>query len=78
MIDWTLRHDGYFTTYMHPWEFYNLNEHPEWKIQGIIRMNCGSELQRRFDLLIKHLKGNGADFVTYSQFVRNRYPNVIE
>jgi hypothetical protein len=29
-----LRHDGYFTTYFHPWEFYELGEHPE--------MNMGS------------------------------------
>ena len=29
MIRRTLKHDGYFTTYMHPWEFYPLKEHPE-------------------------------------------------
>ncbi len=68
MIRRTLRHDGYFTTYMHPWEFYNLKGHPEWKIQGIIKMNCGDELLHRLDRLIKMLKQTGAEFTTYTQF----------
>ena len=68
MIKRTLKHDGYFNTYMHPWEFYQLDEHPEWKVQGIIRMNCGKELQNRLDLLIKYLKTTGIPFGTYRQF----------
>ncbi len=68
MIRLTLKHDGYFTTYMHPWEFYRLKEHPEWKLQGIIRMNSGDELLGRLDKLIKMLKTTGAEFVTYTPF----------
>lgn len=68
LIKRTLKHDGYFNTYMHPWEFYQLNEHPEWKVQGIIRMNCGKKLQQRLDLLIKELKKTGIPFDTYKNF----------
>ena len=68
LIKRTLKHDGYFNTYMHPWEFYQLNEHPEWKVQGIIRMNCGKKLQQRLDLLIKELKKKGIPFDTYKNF----------
>ena len=68
LIKWTLRHDGYFNTYMHPWEFYQLEDHPEWKIQSIIRMNSGDKLQRRLDLLIKELKKTNIPFGTYVQY----------
>lgn len=72
MIRRTLRHDGYFTTYMHPWEFYQLKGHPEWKVQGIIKMNCGDELLCRLDRLIKMLKQTGAEFTTYTPFARQK------
>ena len=68
LIKRTLKHDGYFNTYMHPWEFFQLTEHPEWKVQGIIRMNCGQKLKKRLDLLIKELKKTGVPFVTYKDF----------
>lgn len=68
MIRRTLKRDGYFNTYMHPWEFFQLDKHPEWKAQGIIRMNCGEKLQRRLDLLIKNLKATKIPFGTYKQF----------
>lgn len=76
MIRRTLKHDGYFNTYMHPWEFYQLNEHPEWKTQGIIRMNCGKELQRRLDLLIKELKKTKVSFGTYKQFALKKIEEI--
>lgn len=78
MIEWTLKHDGYFTTYMHPWEFFPLNEHPEWNIQSIIRMNSGEKLQKRLDVLIKKIKNRGECFCTYQSFVHSRYPNLID
>ena len=68
----TLRHDGYFTTYMHPWEFCNLTEHPEWKTQAIIKMNCGDELLKRLDSVIKMLKSTGGNFVTYTVFAQQK------
>lgn len=68
LIKRTLKHDSYFNTYMHPWEFFPLKEHPEWRIPAIILMNSGQKLQKRLDLLIKELKGTGIPFGTYSQF----------
>lgn len=68
MIKRTLKHDGYFNTYMHPWEFFELKEHPEWKTQSIILMNSGMKLQQRLDLLIKELKNTGIPFGTYREF----------
>ena len=35
MVCRTLKKDSYFTTYFHPWEFYQLNDHPEFKIPFI-------------------------------------------
>lgn len=72
LIRRTLKHDGYFTTYMHPWEFYALREHPEWKTQRIILMNSGEELLRRLDCLIKMLKETGHDFVSYTEFAQRK------
>ena len=31
MVRRVLNHDGYFVTYFHPWEFYELKKHPEFK-----------------------------------------------
>lgn len=70
LIKRTLKHDGYFNTYMHPWEFFPLNEHPEWKTQKIIKMNCGKKLQERLDRLIKELKKANLPFMTYTQFAK--------
>ena len=56
LANWTLRHDGYFVTYFHPWEFYELNEHPEFKMPYIIRKNSGQAMVDRLDLLIKQFK----------------------
>ena len=69
LVTRTMRHDGYFTTYFHPWEFTELNDHPEYKIPYIIRRNSGMKMAQRLDCLIKHLKAKGAQFVTYSQFL---------
>lgn len=69
MIRRTLHHDGYFTTYMHPWEFYPLDKHPEWKIQPIIKMNCGNVLLSRLESLILMLKKENVSFMTYHEFI---------
>ena len=63
-----LRHDGYFDTYFHPWEFYDLKEHPEYKMPFIIRNHSGRQMVERLDRLIKMLKERGHQFTTYSSF----------
>lgn len=68
MVRRTLKHDGYFVTYFHPWEFYELKEHPELKMSFIIKNHSGMEHVRRLDHVIKMLKGRGEEFVTFSTF----------
>lgn len=63
-----LRHDGYFNTYFHPWEFYELKQHPEFRMPFIIRNHSGRQMQQRLDRLIKKLKSSGETFVTYKSF----------
>lgn len=67
-----LDHDGYFNTYFHPWEFYELKEHPEFKMPFIIRNNSGLDMQNRLDRLIKMLKKRGEEFTTYSEFAKSK------
>jgi hypothetical protein len=69
LVKRVLKHDGYFTTYFHPWEFYELNEHPEFKIPYIIRKNSGQKMVNRLDNLIKMLKKDNYNFITYHEFV---------
>ena len=64
-----LRHDGYFVTYFHPWEFYDLKQHPEFKMPFIIRNHSGREMVERLDRLIKMLKTKNHKFITYNEFV---------
>lgn len=68
MIHRVLRHDGYFVTYFHPWEFFPLGEHPEFKMPFIIKNRSGEGLKRRLDILIRELKKGGYPFMTYSEF----------
>jgi peptidoglycan/xylan/chitin deacetylase (PgdA/CDA1 family) len=65
----TMSHDGYFVTYFHPWEFYELKEHPELKMPFIIRNHSGQQMMERLDSLIKMLKGRGHEFITFNEFV---------
>jgi hypothetical protein len=67
-----LRHDGQFIIYFHPWEFVNLGEHPEWRVPWLIRRNSGEAMVNRLNRLVETLKGEGATFVTFSQFVAQR------
>ena len=68
-----ISHDGYFTTYFHPWEFYDLKSHPEFKIPFIIKNHCGKELQKRIDSFIKCMKKEGQIFETYSALTRLKH-----
>lgn len=69
MVRGVLKHDGYFVTYFHPWEFYELKEHPEFKMPYIIKKNSGKDMVKRLDNLIKMLKGENHKFITYDEFV---------
>ena len=55
-----------------PWEFYDLKEHPEFKMPFIIKNHSGRQMMQRLDRLIKMLKANGHEFITYTDFV-NRH-----
>lgn len=65
---WAWRHDGQFVTYFHPWEFYQLNEHPELKMPFIITRNCGEVLTLRLGDLIRMFKNKGGSFITYKEY----------
>lgn len=65
----TLRHDGYLVVYFHPWEFYQLDEHPELKLPFIVRNNSGRAMIERLDRWIATFLAEGASFVSFSDFV---------
>lgn len=67
-----LRHDGYFVTYFHPWEFYDLQAHREYKMPYIIRKNSGDAMVGRLNRLIKMLKARGEEFITFNDFVNRK------
>lgn len=69
MVRRVLRHDGYFVTYFHPWEFYELKSHPEFKLPFIIRNHSGKDMVERLDRLVKMLKSENHQFITYNEFV---------
>lgn len=66
----TLKHDGYFVTYFHPWEFYPLTEHPEYKMPYLIRHHSGADMERRLSDFISYFKKAGYCFLTYEEFVK--------
>ncbi len=74
MVRRVLGRDGYFVTYFHPWEFYELKKHPELKMPFIIRNHSGQEMIGRLDRLIKMLKNEGHQFITYNEFVNMHTP----
>ena len=65
-------HDGYFNTYFHPWEFFPLGEHPEWKMPWIIRHNAGTDMYDRLKSVILDCKSRSYDFITYNEFAETR------
>lgn len=67
-----LRHDGYFATYFHPWEFYPLGEHPEFRMPYLIRHNSGDGMAARLTALIAFFKSKGAEFTTYGSFTSEK------
>lgn len=68
----TVSHDGYMATYFHPWEFYPLGEHPEFKVGFVSRNHAGRQMEQRLDSVIRMFKERGEEFVTYSDFTRRQ------
>ncbi|MGL4519982.1 MAG: polysaccharide deacetylase family protein [Phocaeicola sp.] len=64
----TLKHDGYFVTYFHPWEFYPLNNHPELKLPSIIRNQSGTGMVKRLGDFVSYFLKRGYAFGTYAEF----------
>ena len=64
--------DGYFVTYFHPWEFYPLGEHPEFKVGFISRNHAGEQMVSRLDSVIRMFRSRGVTFGTYTDFARKK------
>ena len=64
-----VNHDNGFNTYFHPWEFYPLNDHPEFKIPYFIRRKAGIEMEQRLKQVIDFAKARGYKFGTYREYV---------
>lgn len=69
LCKYTHRHDGYLVTYFHPWEFYPLSEHPEWRLPFIIRNHSGDAMVKRLNDFILYFKKKETPFITFSEFV---------
>ena len=73
LVKRTLKHDGYFVTYFHPWEFSSLSDRAvELKVPRLIRMNLGRPMVGRLDRLIAVLKQFGAEFAAIRELVEGR------
>lgn len=68
----TLRHDGYFNTYFHPWEFVKILGVQEYGVPYVIGHNSGEPMQKRLQHLIQTLKAEDAEFITYNEFAKTR------
>ena len=71
-----VKHDGYFNTYFHPWEFYPLGEHPELKIMYIVKRHAGKDMYNRLKEVILDLKSRGYEFGTYSEFAASKVKSI--
>lgn len=72
----TTKHDGYFVTYFHPWEFFPLGKHPELKMPFIIRNQSGEGMVKRLNDLIVMFKRKELPFLTYSEFAAYKLENL--
>lgn len=65
-------HDGYFATYFHPWEFYDLHSlAPDIKIPLPIRHRSGEGMRQALDALIADAKKRGIEFGTYRELAQS-------
>lgn len=47
----------------------SLKEHPEFKMPFIIKNHSGQQMCQRLDRLVKMLKAQGHEFITFNEFV---------
>ena len=64
----TLKHDGMYNTYFHPWEFVRIRHVPDYGVPYIIGHNTGEQMRKRLQHLIQMLKSEGAVFISYYVF----------
>lgn len=64
----TLRHDGYLAIYFHPWEFYDLEKEPHYRIPYLIRHNAGAPMLQRLNDFIGYFRESQISFGTYREF----------
>lgn len=77
LADTALYKDGYFCSYFHPWEFYDLNTlTDEIKLPAMIRRNSGEGMRERLDALISHFKSKGEKFGTIYDLYKSRMVKV--
>ena len=67
-----LRHDGYFTTYFHPWEFYPIGSRKDLRIPWLHARHSGPGMEQRLDALITMFIKEGAEFTTYLPFAEKK------
>ena len=65
MAKMTVKSDGYFATYFHPWEFANLAEYSA--VPGYIKHNSGMKMAGRLEGLICEMLKNGYSCITYGE-----------
>ena len=65
-------HDGYFATYFHPWEFFDLSSRRDLKMPYLIRHNSGDGMAKRLGELIDYFKRRGDEFTTYYEFAKTQ------
>lgn len=68
----TIKKTGYFATYFHPWEFAEILKNYK-VVPAYIKRNSGKKLVVRLKRLINVLEQHGCEFVTYDEFVKERY-----
>lgn len=70
-----LKQQDYFTTYFHPWEFTDFGG---FKAPWYIVKNSGEKLVQRLDWLIKKLKEDNNEFMTYSEYLKGNKMKATE
>lgn len=75
----TLRHDGHFVTYFHPWEFSGAfaAEAAALKVPALVRRNLGDNMIGRLDRLIAALRRDEAEFVTLASLAAMVSPSQV-
>ncbi len=66
----TIKKQGYFATYFHPWEFTDLKTRKE--VPWYIAKNSGDKLVERLSWLIRKLQNEKVDFITYSELIKEQ------